>query len=344
MRKQRLILVMLFTAAALVVLALGPLRSHEPALRFGGDWRVLKAIFRGTEKQMRLNGPVEFHARALDQDGQPIPDASMDVVVGCYDRWRLPGALTRGSSLSRDEPLTLKSDASGWFHLRGKTGHRLDVKSVGKPGFFWKSDIYIHYDYTPKYMPSNAPYADAKQGTTFRLWRKGPTEPLVPVGYTVSLAGARSNAFVNLFTGVVPNATTADLQFTKDSLSEGNPERQWDRRYEVRGLRGATLLWTNVPYAFAAPESGYQSAFREDHLVSDQSNPPPGDWKRAVFIRGREGRVIAGLNVTFVSRSSRFDITGYVNPDGSRVLEPDPAKLITDPDKIRRLDRATQAK
>jgi len=36
--------------------------------------------------------------------------------------------------------------------------------------------------------------------------------------------------------------------------------------------------------------------------------------------------------------------TGYVNPNGSRNLEPDPQKLITDPVEIQRLDEQTRVR
>jgi hypothetical protein len=39
-----------------------------------------------------------------------------------------------------------------------------------------------------------------------------------------------------------------------------------------------------------------------------------------------------------------FSFTGYLNPTGSRTLEPDPEKLITDPEEIRRIDEQTRVR
>ena len=39
-----------------------------------------------------------------------------------------------------------------------------------------------------------------------------------------------------------------------------------------------------------------------------------------------------------------LSISAIVNPNGLQFLEPDPDKLITDPDEIRRLDEQTRAR
>ena len=65
-------------------------------------------------------------------------------------------------------------------------------------------------------------------------------------------------------------------------------------------------------------------------------------WNLPYYVRARNGKVHGALQIDFFQRQRGFLVTGYLNFDGSRNLEPDPEKLITDPEEIRRIDTVTR--
>jgi hypothetical protein len=56
------------------------------------------------------------------------------------------------------------------------------------------------------------------------------------------------------------------------------------------------------------------------------------------------GKMYGAVRVDFDSGEMNFGISGYLNPTGSRNLEADPEKQITDPKEIRRLDEAMRTR
>jgi len=313
----------------------------RPATMTERQWQ---ALLDSKQELLARNGPVQFFARAVDQEGEPVTGAILELRLMRYDAVRMFTEGLRGGETTSEERIVLTSDSEGHFRLTGRSGCELDVEALSKTGYVWSSESHLHYNYMPQHMPPTAAYCDPKRGVVFHLWRKGKAERLVPVSYTVSLRRERTNAFVNLLTGLVRDKSNADLEFTMTMLSPGDAKRPYDRTYEIRGLGDTVLRLSEEPYGYLAPAEGYESAYKESYVISDPTRHFVSEWKRVLFVRARSSRLIAGLKVNFSSGSSRFEIHGFVNPSGSRVLEPDPSKLITDPDEIRRLDEATRVK
>jgi hypothetical protein len=112
---------------------------------------------------------------------------------------------------------------------------------------------------------------------------------------------------------------------------------------EIIALTGAGLAWTNSVYPYHAPLGQYESIYSEDRLPSRKdARPLISEWKKQLYVRARSGRLYAGLTVQFNAGATWYQFTGHLNPAGSPILEPDPAKLITDEAEIRRLDEATR--
>jgi hypothetical protein len=131
-------------------------------------------------------------------------------------------------------------------------------------------------------------------------------------------------------------AEKADLVVTASRRPTGRNDGTYIGFFTVTVLRGG-LQPTKDPYPYAAPEHGYDSGYSFEVGPSDS-------WRKGFYIKARSGRVYAGSFITFGRHGLSFEFDGLVNPAGSRVLEPDPAKLITDPHEIQRLDEATHVK
>lgn len=286
---------------------------------------------------------MNFYASAVDQDGAPVDGAELSLRLEAYHETL--DLNRKWDDNMRREKITLRSDAAGRFVLTDKRAHILHLESLKKPGFLWGSDGFPSYSYAPKYMPSNAAYANPKLGVAFHLWRKGPTEPLIPVNRRIWLDqetapnGWVTNYLVNLLAeknGPATNEFPCDLAIRCWRDPARQPGGGYSCHFEIEAKDGSLCL-TSDSYPYLAPTAGYGPTYR---FTSDPSDQQSQEWAKNFYLRTRGGKMYGGLKFKF--QHFLLTITGYINPFGSRVLEPDPAKLITDPDEIRRLDQATR--
>jgi hypothetical protein len=113
------------------------------------------------------------------------------------------------------------------------------------------------------------------------------------------------------------------------------------RRFRFEAFHGGFVVDTN-PYPYLAPASGYASEWDwtyEPH-GRDRTKSSTEVLTRRFYLLARDGKVYAALTWRWASENT-VRLTGHLNPSGSRNLEPDPAKQITDPEEIRRLDKET---
>ena len=86
------------------------------------------------------NPPVEFYARVVDQDGQPVEKAKLTLKLT-----RMEGMAFATTNFSawdpakaiQDTSLDLYSDTNGWIKLVGVTGRDLRVEILKKDGYSW---------------------------------------------------------------------------------------------------------------------------------------------------------------------------------------------------------------
>jgi hypothetical protein len=174
------------------------------------------------------------------------------------------------------------------------------------------------------------------------MWKKGATTPTFQVAKRLKLEEVDGVFSVNLLSNErgAENIAMPDLKIKFRYISPNDPAHQYDRQMVIEAPTGG-LLETKDAYNYLAPESQYTRQFeyivRPDEMTS-------GGWKHKFYLQSRDGRVYAGLEVQATLFPHVIDIQAIVNPTGSRNLEPDPEKLITDPEEIRRLDEQTRVK
>ncbi len=83
---------------------------------------------------------------------------------------------------------------------------------------------------------------------------------------------------------------------------------------------------------YRAPETGYQLRYE----VNVSANDPQwsGQAKRQFYLKSREGKVYARLEVEILSNyqdKAVFNVEYYANPTGSRNLEYDPLQNVAKP-------------
>jgi hypothetical protein len=126
---------------------------------------------------LEQNPPVEFYARVVDQDGQPVVGAKLTVkltrmegmafATTNFDAWDPAKAI-------QDTVLDLYSDTNGWIQLIGVTGRDLRVEALEKDGYSWTIPQIGSFVYEPngEHRVGNAGMEDAfdpNKGYVFHL-------------------------------------------------------------------------------------------------------------------------------------------------------------------------------
>ncbi|MFN0069315.1 MAG: hypothetical protein ACKVYV_16965, partial [Limisphaerales bacterium] len=160
--------------------------------------------------------------------------------------------------------------------------------------------------------------------------------------HRVNLPHGDGSVRLNLLLGKTDNAAAADLEFSTRLLFPGDARRKYDRQVSIRVLGHGGMAFTEDVYPFRAATNGYAAG--HEFLLLPSEGRRDWDWRRNVYLRLRGGAVHAGLSLVFTASRLEFELAGHANPQGSILLEPDEAKLVTDPDEIVRLDAATRAR
>ena len=250
-----------------------------------------------------------------------------------------------GSEIA-NKNISITSDADGWFHLVNESGKILVVNELVADGCVWGHSGYVVLNYDGK--NPDADFKSPSRGIIFHLWKKGDTERLIPINIGVNLDVESSGQWVsNYFVRFVPpqvswtNFEGADLIIKGVRRLNGNPDRPFEFTFTFSFLKGGVVI-SDDAYPYQAPKTGYQTEWSFDN--KPQNNPADFPWTKTCYFKLRGGKFVVGTKMGFCNGGFDFSFNGYLNPSGSRNLEPDPAKLITDPAEIRRLDEATRTR
>ena len=283
--------------------------------------------------RQRLNGPVEFYGRVLDQDGNPVAGARLSL--------NLSHRVFEGTKPVVDERIELVSDFDGRFKLEKPSGHSLRILDLTRDGYLWTYPPGIgSFDFSG-YRSKRAPeYRSPAKAFAFHLWKKGEPEPTVGVAKVLRVEETDIEFSLNLLSAERggERIATSDLRIRLRYVAPDDPARKHERELTLEAPTGG-LIETQDTYIFEAPASGYASQIQ---YVVKPTDLTFGGWKRKYYLRSRDGRLFAGFEMAFTLFPHAIELNGSVNPNGSRHLEPDPAKQITDPEEIRRLDETTR--
>ena len=284
----------------------------------------------------KANGPVNFYAAVVDQNGAPVAGAILSGAVSSFNEgfW-----LNEADAVNKSQ-FQVPSDAAGHFEIKRDKGVWLYINNLEKHDYFWQHPGFGSFGVGRK-APTRIPsYSTPQQRLILHLWKKGITQPTLRQGARVRLRAEQQVYALNLLTGQnVATNEHPDLIIRFTLVSDPTSAARAHRTVSFEFPNGGILETPDV-YPYSAPPTGYEPGWSWIYRAADT---PPGqdNWKRNFYARLRNGRMSAGLQVKFDSMPAlEIDVT--INPTGSPVLEPDPEKQITDPEEIRRLDEATR--
>lgn len=247
--------------------------------------------------------PVSFYGRAVDQNGDPVPQADVKLEVN--------DTSARGTT-----EYHVKSDANGFFSLTGVKGANLDV-IFAKDGYY-QSRAENHFFSYAGAEQIHKP--DPKNPALFHLHKGGEKVALIRNDLVVR---ARVGEPIDLdLLNRMTNSTGAQLRVELLESDRGG-RNGFGAKCRIRLSVPDGGIQTNVEeFPFVAPEAGYQSSLE----IGTDAGKPPAGWgdhmTRAVFLR-MSGRY-ARANFHFNPSGSYIRCEYYVNPTGSRDLELEP--------------------
>ena len=251
----------------------------------------------------------------MDQSGQPV--ALADV------RFEVNDTSARGTT-----DYHTKSDANGFFSLTDVKGANLDMHFT-KNGHYQEHAEKSSFSYAGAdsiYEP------DPKNPTVFHLHKGGEKVPLIKKELNVRIK-LGDIVVVDLLNGTT-NSPTGQLRI---ELLENDPggRNAFGAKCLMRlSVAGGGIQTNAEEFPFIAPESGYESSV-EIGTEFGKSRPGWGTTTaRAVFLKmqGLYARAQVELN----PGGSQFLVDYYVNPAGSRDLEPDPTVYLEDLESYNR--------
>jgi len=262
------------------------------------------------DERFQWKTPIEFYGRVLDQHDQPVPEAK--VTLG----WTASGGSKSGS---------VRSDANGYFEFTGERGKYLDV-DVSKPGYVGGKQARKGFEYAA-FFEFDFHVPDPNSPVIFRLWKLGDAEPMYRWTMSKDVGIDDQPIWISARTGKVGPTGNLSISVWR-SIQELPPMTPFDLRITLRAAPGGGLIQTKDDLMYLAPETGWST----EVVISHQVRPP---WYGSVvepkiYLRTPEGKY-AALKIKidqFTKPGSGIQITGYMNPSGSRNLEFDYKKQL----------------
>lgn len=246
--------------------------------------------------------PMDFYGLVLDQYDVPVSGAKV------VFNWN-----PRGSD---GKSLTVTSDADGRFEFLGRTGISLGVR-ISKEGYYQiKSEggSLQRFDF---FVPGGTPehLSDPKNPAIFRLMKKGEGVDLITSEFRNNLPPS-GEAKIDILTGrLSPNG---QIELSVERLSE-----EWHFPWNAKAtIKGGGFVKAEGQFMHEAPEDGYIEELNWSFPLDDEGRQNSFIIKEDYYVKfgspARYGRIMIYLK----SHSSHLLLESWVNPDGSRNLEP----------------------
>ena len=272
-----------------------------------------KAVVR--KIQSALATPITFYGKVIDQNGDPVPDATVN--YGALDKFDAPGSQYQG-----------KSDANGKFSISDIAGAALSV-GVRKEGYYMidgKSANAFAYGVGPDSARREPPTKE--NPAIFVLQKMGITDPLVHISSrTYRIPRNGTPVEVDLTTGQVSVLGNLRVEtWTKDQAKDAKQHYTWRCRISVPN---GGLVERKGQFDFEAPADGYKPSDEIVMLQTAEKWQPQG--QREYFVKLNDGRY-ARVQLKMIAQGNHFfRLESYLNPSGSRNLELDPSNVVRSP-------------
>lgn len=259
--------------------------------------------------------PIEFYGLVVDDNTNAVE--GVQVQFECND------LSSTGTSTYHTE-----SDTNGLFSIKNISGKLLAVK-VRKEGYY----SYLPHGAFFNYAGENENFVpDPANAVVFRLKKKGVAESLIHVPefglrrmVDFLLTGDGKPVEISLIDGKTKPEGQGDfrVEYWAEPPQAGSRKFSWRSRVSIPN---GGLQPTSDELPFLAPESGYVPA--DEYVADPESGAWNDEFQKSFFVRLRDGRYArVRIRVIAATRQPYFGVESYLNPTGSRNLEPADAAL-----------------
>jgi hypothetical protein len=286
----------------------------------------LRATESVREDIKRSEIPLDFYGRVVDENGDGVAGARIRFSYVHFDPLQ-PFELFRGHG-----ERSLTSDNEGKFSIRGVRGYSFMVE-VNKDGY--EASLRNFRGASIVGGPDKPVKTDATSPMIFHLRKKGAAEPLVYFERSYRLARDGTLKLIDLLTGRT-NSPTADLKVQAwTDEQHKDKEFRYDFRVRIEVMNGG-LVESQEEFDYMAPETGYSNSYEINSPASlgDKWLERP---VRRFLLQLRDGSIYGRMAFQMIPGGDHFcNIRVWLNPSGSRNLEPDPNLLFPNLDAYNR--------
>lgn len=262
--------------------------------------------------------PITFYGKVVDENDSPIGGANVEF------SWT--DLSPNGTSQAETT-----SDQQGLFALTEQRGKRLQVQ-VSKEGYYRSQEQNSgNFEYAA-FFEKEFHRPDANNPVLFWLKKKGTPEPLITRQTLYGFKIDGTPHYFDLVTGTKRVGGDPAGDIAVRIVRPANRGQRFDWSLVLEGVGGSGLIESNDELAFEAPVEGY-----EPKLEYEMKADEPG-WRtqmqKSFFVRSRDGKLFALLRADVMAvynEQAAIDLEVYINPAGSRNLEPGGPKQASAP-------------
>jgi len=263
---------------------------------------------------------VSFWGRVVDQNGVAIAGTRVRMKL----RWWI-GQFGVINSLTR------ATDGNGRFSVRGKFGDYLEIESIEKDGYLLSERARKAFRYSGLKSDPSTFTPDETQPLVYRMWKKQGAERMAHqfIG-RLGIPCDGTPVRIDLVTGRKV-AAGGDLQVTLVRqplhIRRGKQHYDWTATFSAEA---GGMIESSDEFMYVAPEHGYQPTLQFKMAADDPHWT--GDKGLEAYLTSQNGKRYARMKVlldtSYEPPPTGLTIEVWMNPNGSRNLEYDPALQI----------------
>ncbi len=261
----------------------------------------------------KLNVPIEFYGRIVDQEGAEVSDAVVHYrVLGIH---AFPSSII-GKDLHKKGQTTSRAD--GTFVIRGETGTSMSINEIGRTGYRQPEHLHGTFGYAGNPDPFKP---NRNEPVTFTLIEEGKVTALVNFDRRLMFSWDGKPRHYDIVTGLPSSEGIIEI-VPKRARFTPNNQFDFDWSLSVR-IVGGGIVWVKEQRGCVAPETGYVPALtfgngKDDVHLGNSSHVT----LYAKLSSGQFVRLLLTIYQAHEDGSLGAVIKGFVNPNaGSRVLE-----------------------
>jgi len=277
-----------------------------------GRWQWFRAMLKA-DPVFEAKTPIEFYGKVVDQNGEPVSGAQVDM------NWTVVGG---------NNSKQLKTRNDGLFELTGVEGKFLSL-FIYQQGYLPGKQSHGGYEYGD-FSNQFFHIPDPNNPVVFTLWKLGDSEPMYLWYLSRDLTVDGRQLWINVKNG--KDGEIGDIGF---SVVRHDPNGDASSGYTLNvqvGAGAGIAMSHGEEFMFQAPEVGYEPFIQIEQKPSQGGLDTSfkGTQKLRFYVKTQDGKYAA-----VDAEIGQYNIPGaglrvliYYNPSGSRNLEFDDKKQI----------------